>query len=100
MIPARIIEQIGVYDTCGKRYPIFNTPIPHINIGDTVVLKYLDESTEVITIRTNDSIATPRCAFCKYGKQAENCPVHYHGGWDCIFNYGYAVSVDRILEEL
>ena len=100
MMPARIIEQIGVYKSCDKNYPIFNTPIPPINSGDTVVLKYLDGSTDVITMRANDLSAAPRCAFCEYGKHTESCPVHYQGDWYCIFDYGYAISVDRILEEL
>ena len=100
MTCVRTVNQIGIYEAYGHKYPIFDTPIPHINIGDTVVLKYSDESKEVVTIRSNDQIVSPRCTMCKFGTQNENCPIHWQGNWYCIFNYGYAVSVDSLLEEL
>ena len=103
MMTARILDQRGVHKIRDHIYPVFNTPTPPINIGDTVVIKYADESTEVLTIRTNDSIIAPRCTLCKYGSKADNCPIHRdtkHDTWDCIFSRGYAVSVTDLLEEL
>lgn len=103
MMSTRILYQRGVYELGRNTYPVFDTPIPPINIGDTVVLKYKDEATEVLTIRPNDSIEDSRCGSCKYGTQTGRCPVHRDAKcdtWDCIFTRGYALSVDDLLVEL
>jgi translation initiation factor IF-1 len=96
----RRFKQIGVVHSTGGTLPKFRKPYPEISPGDVVVFKYTDDSHDKVLVQPppeNES----RCTLCAYGSRSSRCPVRNDAfGVSCMFDIGYAVSVDNVLEEL
>lgn len=96
----RRYKQIGEIRSDTRSIPRFHKPKVEITPGTVMLLEYKDGTHDKVIVQPPPKDVS-RCRLCAYGSGDRKCPVYKkYIGCECMFDPGYAVRADNVLEEI